>query len=188
MYKALYRAYRPEIFSQVLGQEHIVKILKHQLAHGEISHAYLFCGTRGTGKTTLARLLAKGVNCLSFPEEGEIPCGVCENCMAIKDGQFMDMVEIDAASNNGINDIRELSPDHQGKFHAYNGRFLHSSRSVRSNYKDLLLNTYCIQDKDDLHNRTTQRIVHVYSLPLHSSLYSIPCINHSRDIQHRNHR
>lgn len=108
MYKALYRAYRPEIFSQVLGQEHIVKILKHQLAHGEISHAYLFCGTRGTGKTTLARLLAKGVNCLSFPEEGEIPCGVCENCMAIKDGQFMDMVEIDAASNNGINDIREL--------------------------------------------------------------------------------
>lgn len=108
MYKALYRAYRPEVFSQVLGQNHIVKILKHQIAHDETSHAYLFCGTRGTGKTTLARLLAKGVNCLSSPDDSEIPCGVCESCMAIKEGHFMDMVEIDAASNNGINDIREL--------------------------------------------------------------------------------
>lgn len=73
MYKALYRAYRPEVFSQVLGQEHIVKILKHQLEHDETSHAYLFCGTRGTGKTTLARLLAKGVNCTSYTREGKNP-------------------------------------------------------------------------------------------------------------------
>ncbi len=108
MYKALYRAYRPEVFSQVLGQEHIVKILKHQLEHDETSHAYLFCGTRGTGKTTLARLLAKGVNCTSYTREGEKPCGTCENCRAIKEGHFMDLVEIDAASNTGIDGIREL--------------------------------------------------------------------------------
>lgn len=105
MYTALYRAYRPEIFDEILGQEHIIKILKNQLATDSVSHAYLFCGTRGTGKTTTARILAKGVNCLS--EEGK-PCGTCANCMAIKDGTFMDVIEIDAASNNGVENIREL--------------------------------------------------------------------------------
>lgn len=105
MYKALYRAERPEVFSQVIGQEHIVRILKHQLETDTVSHAYLFCGTRGTGKTSTARILAKGVNCLS---EGDKPCGTCKNCLAIKDGTFMDVIEIDAASNNGVENIREL--------------------------------------------------------------------------------
>ena len=105
MYTALYRAYRPEVFDEILGQGHIIKILKNQLATDSVSHAYLFCGTRGTGKTTTARILAKGVNCTSG---GEKPCGTCEACRAIKDGTFMDVIEIDAASNNGVDNIREL--------------------------------------------------------------------------------
>ena len=91
MYTALYRAYRPETFETVLGQEHIVKILKNQIANDATGHAYLFCGTRGTGKTTSARLLAKGVNCLS--EDGNRPCGECANCKSIKEGTFMDVVD-----------------------------------------------------------------------------------------------
>ena len=105
MYTALYRAQRPEVFSEVIGQDHIVRILKNQIAADSVSHAYLFCGTRGTGKTTTARILAKAVNCLS---DGDRPCGHCANCMSIKDGTFMDVVEIDAASNNGVDNIREL--------------------------------------------------------------------------------
>ena len=105
MYTALYRAERPEIFSEVIGQDHIVRILKNQIETETVSHAYLFCGTRGTGKTTTARILAKAVNCLS---DGERPCGRCANCMSIKEGTFMDVIEIDAASNNGVDNIREL--------------------------------------------------------------------------------
>lgn len=105
MYTALYRAYRPEIFNEILGQDHIIKILENQLATDTVSHAYLFCGTRGTGKTTTARILAKGVNCTS---EGDRPCGTCANCIAIKEGTFIDVIEIDAASNNGVENIREL--------------------------------------------------------------------------------
>lgn len=105
MYTALYRAQRPEVFSEVIGQDHIVRILKNQIRTGTVSHAYLFCGTRGTGKTTTARILAKAVNCL---EDGERPCGHCANCMSIKEGTFMDVIEIDAASNNGVDNIREL--------------------------------------------------------------------------------
>ncbi len=105
MYTALYRAQRPEVFSEVIGQDHIVRVLKNQIQTGTVSHAYLFCGTRGTGKTTTARILAKAVNCLT---EEEKPCGHCANCMAIKDGTFMDVIEIDAASNNGVDNIREL--------------------------------------------------------------------------------
>ena len=104
MYQALYRAYRPEVFDEILGQKHIVRILQNQIAKDEIGHAYLLCGTRGTGKTTTARILAKAVNCLS---EGERPCGQCANCIAIKNGTFIDVIEIDAASNNGVENIRE---------------------------------------------------------------------------------
>ena len=105
MYTALYRAYRPEVFDEILGQEHIVKILKNQIATDSASHAYLFCGTRGTGKTTIARILAKGLNCLS---EKARPCGRCSVCREIKEGTFLDVIEIDAASNNGVDNIREL--------------------------------------------------------------------------------
>ena len=104
-YEAIYRRFRPKIFEKVLGQKHIVNVLQRQIAAGEEMHAYLFTGTRGTGKTTMARLLAKGLNCLS--EEGR-PCGDCANCMAIRDGTFIDVIEIDAASNNGVADVREL--------------------------------------------------------------------------------
>lgn len=106
MYQALYRRFRPETFDEVLGQEHIVKILRNQIRTGTTGHAYLFCGTRGTGKTTTARLLAKGLNCLA-PEDGR-PCGTCDNCRSITEGTFMDVMEIDAASNNGVENIREL--------------------------------------------------------------------------------
>ena len=105
MYTALYRAYRPETFEELLGQDHIVRILKNQIAEGTTSHAYLFSGTRGTGKTTTARLLAKGLNCES---EGVRPCGECRACKAIAAGNFLDVVEIDAASNRGIDDVRAL--------------------------------------------------------------------------------
>ena len=105
MYKALYRTERPETFDEVIGQEHIVRVLKNQIANNTVGHAYLFCGTRGTGKTTMARLLAKAVNCTS---DGERPCGCCNNCLSIKDGSFIDMIEIDAASNNGVESVREI--------------------------------------------------------------------------------
>jgi DNA polymerase-3 subunit gamma/tau len=106
MYQALYRTFRPDTFDDVLGQEHIVRILKNQLDRETVSHAYLFCGTRGTGKTSLARILAKGVNCQA--PQGQRPCGICENCQAIRDGLLIDVIEIDAASNNGVDSIREL--------------------------------------------------------------------------------
>lgn len=105
MYQALYRTYRPETFEGLMGQEHIIRILKNQLETGTTSHAYLFSGTRGTGKTTVARILAKGLNCT---EEGSRPCGACSSCRDIRDGLFLDVVEIDAASNNGVDNIREL--------------------------------------------------------------------------------
>lgn len=105
MHQALYRSFRPETFGELLGQEHISKILRTQIATGTTGHAYVFCGTRGTGKTTTARLLAKALNCSS---EGERPCGGCETCRAIAAGTFIDVQEIDAASFNGVDDIRML--------------------------------------------------------------------------------
>ncbi len=105
MYKVLYRVYRPETFDDMLGQTHIVKILKNQILKDKVHHAYLFCGTRGTGKTSTARLLAKGINCLAIEDK---PCGSCTNCNSIKEGNFLDLVEIDAASNTGVDHIREI--------------------------------------------------------------------------------
>ncbi|MCR4711776.1 MAG: DNA polymerase III subunit gamma/tau [Clostridia bacterium] len=107
MYQALYRTERPEVFGDVLGQEHVVKVLRRQIATDTVGHAYLFCGTRGTGKTTMARLLAKAVNCTGA-EGADRPCGQCPSCQAIKNGTFLDMIEIDAASNNGVDNVREL--------------------------------------------------------------------------------
>lgn len=106
MYQALYRKYRPSTFSEVVGQEHITETLKHQLDTGKIFHAYLFTGTRGTGKTSCAKILAKAVNCENL-KNGD-PCCECESCKQIADGEVMDISEIDAASNNGVDNIRAL--------------------------------------------------------------------------------
>ncbi len=105
-YQALYRKYRPQNFSDVVGQDHITKTLKNELDCGKIVHAYLFTGTRGTGKTTCAKILAKAVNCL-HTVNGD-PCGECEICRMIANDEITDIVEMDAASNNGVDDIREL--------------------------------------------------------------------------------
>lgn len=104
-YKALYRTYRPQTFEEVAGQEHIVRTLKNALATGKIAHAYLFAGPRGTGKTTMAKLFAKALNC----EHGlGCQCNECKNCIAITEGSHPDVLELDAASNNGVDEIREL--------------------------------------------------------------------------------
>lgn len=108
-YIALYREWRPKVFSDIIGQEHITKTLKNQISQGRIAHAYLFCGTRGTGKTTTAKVFSKAVNCLE-PIDFE-PCGKCEACRGIEDGSIMDVYEIDAASNNGVDNIRDLRDD-----------------------------------------------------------------------------
>lgn len=106
MHLALYRKYRPTVFDDVCGQEHITSVLKYQAAEGRVSHAYLFCGSRGTGKTSSAKILAKAVNCLS-PVNGN-PCGKCDACVSVDNGTATDVVEMDAASNNGVDNIREL--------------------------------------------------------------------------------
>lgn len=105
-YKALYRKYRPATFSEVYGQDHIVATLKSELAEGKISHAYLFTGTRGTGKTSCAKILAKAINCIAS-HDGD-PCLECDNCRLIAEDGATDIVEIDAASNNGVDDVRVL--------------------------------------------------------------------------------
>lgn len=105
-YQALYRKYRPTVFSDVVGQEHITEILKQEIARGMLSHAYLFTGTRGTGKTTCAKILAKAINCTAAVEGN--PCGECEMCRSFAEDELTDIVEIDAASNNGVDNIREI--------------------------------------------------------------------------------
>ncbi|MBQ2733638.1 MAG: DNA polymerase III subunit gamma/tau [Clostridia bacterium] len=105
-YKALYRKWRPATFSEVYGQDQVTSILKYQVANGRHSHAYLFCGSRGTGKTSCAKILAKALNCLD-PQNGE-PCGKCDACRAVEEGRAIDVIEMDAASNNRVDDMREI--------------------------------------------------------------------------------
>ena len=106
MHQALYRKWRPDVFDDVYGQEHITSVLKYEVGNGKLSHAYLFCGSRGVGKTTCAKILAKAVNCEN-PQNGE-PCGVCDSCRAIDAGSAPDVLEMDAASNNGVDNIRDI--------------------------------------------------------------------------------
>ena len=106
MYQALYRKWRPKTFSEVVGQEHITGTLQRQVADSRTAHAYLFTGTRGTGKTTCARILAKAINCES-PVDGA-PCNCCAACRGIDDGTLLDVTELDAASTNGVDHVRAL--------------------------------------------------------------------------------
>ena len=106
-FQALYRKYRPQRFGELVGQEHITTALRNAVRDGRVGHAYLFSGPRGNGKTTTARILAKAVNCLDLGADGE-PCGQCENCVSIAAGTFSDLIEMDAASNRGIDDARDL--------------------------------------------------------------------------------
>ena len=108
-YQAIYRKWRPLVFEDIVGQTHITRTLRNQIQSGHISHAYLFCGTRGTGKTTAAKVFSRAVNCLN-PHDGS-PCNECEICRGILDGSIMDVSEIDAASNNGVENIREIRED-----------------------------------------------------------------------------
>ena len=121
-YQALYRRYRPTRFEDFVGQEAVIKTLRSQIMSGRIAHAYLFCGTRGTGKTSTAKVLARAVNC-EHPENGD-PCGVCPTCQALLDENSLDILEIDAASNNGVDEIRDLRekvkyPPQTGRYRVY---------------------------------------------------------------------
>ena len=120
-YKALYRKYRPSTFEEVVGQQHIVATLQNAIKNNKLAHAYLFCGPRGTGKTSVAKLLAKTINCTS---DGNRPCGKCANCIDIQESTHPDVIELDAATNNGVDEVRELIDKvkyapMQGKYKVY---------------------------------------------------------------------
>lgn len=122
-YTALYRKFRPQTFDSVIGQDHIVRTLKNQMKTERVSHAYLFCGTRGTGKTSTAKIFARAINCLHPTEDGE-PCNECAVCQDVLAGRSVNVIEIDAASNNGVENIREIReevkyPPTQGRFKVY---------------------------------------------------------------------
>ncbi len=122
MYLALYRKYRPHTFDKIVGQEHVTKTLENQIKNDQIGHAYLFCGSRGTGKTSAAKVFARAINCLT-PVNGS-PCGKCEVCRALAENNAIDIIEIDAASNNGVEEIRDLRdkvkyPPTVGKYKVY---------------------------------------------------------------------
>ena len=122
-YMALYRKWRPDEFEEVKGQEHVVTTLKNQITHDRVGHAYLFCGTRGTGKTTVAKLFSKAVNC-EHPLPDGSPCNECATCKAIQAGSSLNVIEIDAASNNGVDNIRDIREEVQyspaeGKYKVY---------------------------------------------------------------------
>ena len=121
-YLAFYRMFRPDTLDKVVRQEHIVKILKNQIESGKIGHAYLFCGPRGTGKTSVAKIFARAINC-EHPVNGS-PCGKCATCRALSEGSNLDISEIDAASNNGVDEMRDLRekvqyPPVAGKYKVY---------------------------------------------------------------------
>lgn len=121
-YTALYRKWRSKTFDEVVGQEHVTVTLKNQVKNNRIAHAYLLCGTRGTGKTSTAKILSKAVNCLN-PKDGE-PCNECEMCKKINEGIAIDVTELDAASNNSVDDIRNIIddvqyPPHESKYKVY---------------------------------------------------------------------
>ncbi|MBS7262647.1 MAG: DNA polymerase III subunit gamma/tau, partial [Eubacteriales bacterium] len=123
MYLALYRKYRPTRFDEMVGQEYVRKTLRSQVKTGRISHAYLFCGLRGTGKTTAAKIFAAAINCPNSGADGE-PCGVCPTCQMLRSESNLDVIEIDAASNNGVDQIRELRdkvvyPPQHGRYKVY---------------------------------------------------------------------
>ena len=105
-HQALYRRFRPKSFNEVFGQDHIVTTLKNQIKNNQLSHAYLFSGTRGTGKTSIAKIFARAINC-EHNSNGDI-CGQCATCKALLSGDNLDIIEIDAASNNGVDNIRDI--------------------------------------------------------------------------------
>ena len=124
IYQALYRSFRPQTFADVVGQDHIVRTLENMLQQERIYHAFLFCGPRGTGKTTLAKILAKALNCMEFDKPTPTPCLTCASCIGIKEGSNLDVLEIDGASNRGIDEIRDLRESvkfapSQGRFKVY---------------------------------------------------------------------